>query len=930
MAGRPQADSFLMVGPLALITRVAVRFPWVVLAAAVVLAVVALSFSAKYLGLRTSRLDLLNPKSNYNKLWIDYINEFGDDDDAIVVVESRNPDQVVIALDEIASTLNRESHLFHAVLHEKDLSKVRAKALYHLPPEELQTIRQFLDRLGPVLDDDWSRLSLSSVTWDLVTRLADPSEQAAADVELARFADSLLVALRQDGDYRSPWPETSRLVNLLSQLNSEYLVTNEGRLGFVALRLASEGNAFDQGSEAIDQLRRLLDQIEAVHPETKIGLTGLPVMENDEMRSSKTASIEASLLSLFGVACLFIAGFGGLRHPLMTVASLALALAWSLGYVTLAIGHLNILSMSFGVILIGLGIDFGIHYVARYLHLRATIPQCDIALVETARSVGPGIVTGGLTTALAFFSAGLTEFTGVAELGVIAGGGILLCITAAIFVLPAMIQLADRGPSAGPLPKPLAVSRCISPLEQVPGTVLLFSLVLTMLLSTGLGRVWYDHNLLNLQPVGLESVELERKLLAESDQSLWFALSIADNREELLARKAQFERLTRTVERTEEIASLLPVGVEEKQPVIEHIHRRLDILPERPPLIQIDSPDDLGRALAQAQSLAGEGPNHQQTWRHLEQIRDILRRTPVADCYRLLSDYQQRMAGDLLSRLYALRAMANPEPPQMSDLPESLVTRFVSGGGRHLLKIYSRGDIWDMEALEAFVHDVRSVDAHATGKPLQTFEASRQMQRSYINAALYSLIAITIVLVLDFGNLGNALLAMLPVSLGMLLMFGLLGLLNIPLNPANMIVLPLILGIGIDDGVHVIHDFRSQQGRYRLTGSTATAIVMTSLTTMVGFGSLMIASHRGLQSLGRVLTIGVACCMVTSLLTLPAILVLMSRNRRDETTPDTPDTPDAEPQLQAPRRRATSLPIDTLDAATDPVLPPAPAEPGPD
>ena len=172
------------------------------------------------------------------------------------------------------------------------------------------------------------------------------------------------------------------------------------------------------------------------------------------------------------------------------------------------------------------------------------------------------------------------------------------------------------------------------------------------------------------------------------------------------------------------------------------------------------------------------------------------------------------------------------------------------------MKVYSRGDIWDMGAMERFVHDVRSVDPKATGNPLQTFEASRQMKRSYEQAALYALVAIFVLLYIDFRSVRHTLLAMIPVGLGMILLFGMMGWLGEPLNPANMIVLPLILGIGVDDGVHVVHDYLRRRGGYRVSASTASAVLITSLTTMVGFGSLMIADHRGLQSLGRVLTIG--------------------------------------------------------------------------
>lgn len=883
--GMPQAEPSLLARPLGWLTRLVLCFPVATLALAVALALFALALSGSRLGFRTSRLDLLNSESGYNRLWIDYIDEFGDEDDVVVVVEGANRELVVPVLEEISTALGRQDRLFHAVLHEVDLSKIRSKGLHYLQPDELQGIRQFLEKVSPVIHGGWARLNLGNMIGRMCARLEGGAgdeagaSRAATQAELARLSESLLAALGERGRYQSPWPEMPGSVATISELSSEYLLTSEGRLGFVLLRLAEDDqDSFAQGSKAIDTLRRLIAQAEARHPETKIGLTGLPVMENDEMRVSQVSMMEASLLSLFGVACLFVAGFGGLRHPLMTVGALLLGMAWSFGYITLAVGHLNILSISFGVILIGLGIDFGVHYLARYLQLRRTAGCPNEALVQTAQAVGPGIVTGGVTTAIAFFMAGLTEFTGVAELGVIAGGGILLCLVGALTVLPAMILLSDAKRPKGIVPAPLDIYGWLDPLFRRPRVLLAATLSGTLLVSLGISRLWYDHNLLNLQPEGMESVELERKLLHESDQSVWFALSIAESRQDLLERKARFLELP-SVQRVEEIASLFPSDHQQKLPIIRQIYQSLAELPERPPRIPVDPPADLGMVLAQSQVLMAGSPRAGRAQWQLEQVRQALRQMPVAECYSRLSDYQQRMAGDLLSRLHTLRAMANPEPPELSDLPESLVTRFVGHDGRFLLKIYSKGNIWDMDAMERFVCDVRSVDPRATGNPLQTYEASRQMKRSYEQAAWYALAAVLLVLYFDFRSLRYTLLAMAPLGLGMLQLLGLLGLLNIPLNPANMIVLPLILGIGVDDGVHVVHDFRLQKGRYRMSPSTASAVLITSLTTMVGFGSLMIASHRGLQSLGRVLTIGVSCCLFTSLVMLPALLAWLTRNR---------------------------------------------------
>jgi uncharacterized membrane protein YdfJ with MMPL/SSD domain len=268
--------------------------------------------------------------------------------------------------------------------------------------------------------------------------------------------------------------------------------------------------------------------------------------------------------------------------------------------------------------------------------------------------------------------------------------------------------------------------------------------------------------------------------------------------------------------------------------------------------------------------------------RQFQEVRSLLGQLPPAEYYARLSEYQQRVAGDLLGRLHVLRSVANPEPPSLSDLPEGLVTRFVGRSGVHLLRIYVKGDIWDIKNMEQFVAQVRSVDPDVTGNPLQIYEASLQMRRSYEQAAVYALCMILPVVFLNFGSLGSTLLAILPLALGMLQMLGLMGILDIPLNSANMIGLSLMLGMGMENGVLITQDYLSQRGPYRMGASTGVAVMLNTLTTMVGFAVLIIADHRGLQSLGRVLTIGMSCCLFSSLIILPTLLVWLTRNRLPE------------------------------------------------
>ena len=898
--GAPEAS--LLAGPLNLATRLALAFPAATVALAVAVTVVSVAYTWQHLGYRTSRLDLLNPESDYNRLWIDYINEFGDEDDAVVVVEGASRDQVVPVLDEISEMLAREDRLFHAVLHGVDLGKIRAKGLHYLSHEELLGIDQFLGAVSPIIQEGkWTRLNLGGMLTAMNERLLAAARQPnlvgpeLAVRESQRLTESLQATLSQKARYQSPWPEMPQSFATLSELNAEYLLTKDGTLGFVLLRLATDPEGFARNSRATETLRELIAQANARHREVKIGLTGLPVMENDEMRSSEQSMYWSSLLSLVGVGCLFVAGFGGVRHALLANLVLLMGIAWSFGYLTLVIGHLNILSMSFTVTLIGIGIDYGVYYVARYLQVRSRVHHCKEALLETTRGVGPAIATGAITTAISFFAAGFTDFTGIAELGIIAGGGILLCAVAELLVLPAVIALVDRSGMGLHIPEPLAIHAWIGPLLRRPRFLLAATLAFTAVVSMGVNHLWYDHNLLNLQAEGLESVELEQKLLAKSDQSVWYALSIAESADELRARKEALEKLG-SVDHVEDIIRLLPQDHEAKQPIIQRIQDRLANLDERPPVIPVDKPDYLGRVLARTQQLLAESPAGLKGMRDVENIRAELRRLSQADCYTRVSQFQQDMAADLLTRLHILRSMANPEPPKLTDLPESLTQRFVGSHGQHLLKIYGRGNIWDMEALERFVKDVRSVDPRATGNPLQAYEASLEMKSSYEEAAFYALLVIMAVLVFDLRSIRYALLAALPLGVSVLQTFGLLGILEVPLNPANMIALPLMLGIGVDYGVHIIHEYREQRGRYRMSPATAVAVMVDGLTTVVGFGSLMVASHRGLQSLGRVLTLGVSCCMFTSMVMLPALLVLMSRKRGHG------EEPPAEEPAVAPQR----------------------------
>ncbi len=876
----PQADSSLMSRPLEWLTRAVVRFPLATLLIAGAAVIGSVWLTMTQLGFRTNRAELLNPLSDYNRRWLEYTKEFGDKEDVVVVVEGENREQIAPALDDVCRGLAQRPDLFGAVLHETDAPKLRGKGLYYLKPEELQQIDGFLNQAAPILEGNWSQLNLGGMAQWMGAAMAggSPSQRqqiaAAVQTELPRVMKGLAAALGQSGSYKSPWPEMSFSSSLAAESASTRLISDDGRMGFVLLRFLEEDRqSFAQNNGSIQALRQLTAEVQSRHPGTKVGLTGLPIIEYDEMRSSEKSMSAATILAFVGVLAVMIVAFGGFRHATMAMVALVAGTIWACGCITLTIGYVNVLSIAFASILFGMGIDYGIYYVARYLQVRAATASTSEALVQTSRLVGPGILTGACTSAIAFFAAGLTDFPGVSQLGLIAGGGILLCWLAASTILPAMIRLVDTDGVKEKLPAPLNLRFWLAPVFAYPRLTLAAAAAVTVVSAVGMHYLRYDYNLLNLQPEGLESVDLEHKLFNQTNRSAWFALSMADTPEAVAAKKEAFLRLP-SVERVVEVATKLPADVERKRPIIRHIHQRLSRLPRQAPPIPVTPPAELDRMLAGAQAMLSSQSDAEHAAAGLQQLREMLRQIPSDEYNRRVRQYQQTMAGDLLTRLHVLQAVSTPEPPRPSDLPESVAARFIGKTGRHLMQVYSKANIWDVGPMGQFVRDVRSIDPEATGNPLQVYEASRQMKRSFEQAAWYALMVIFPLVLLDFRRLSHALLAALPMGVGMLQTLGLMGLLDIPLNPANMIVLPLTLGLGMDTGINLVHEMRNQRGRYRGAGNAViVAVVVNTLTTMVGFGALMVANHQGLQSLGRVLTISMGFNMLNSLL-LPNLLVI--------------------------------------------------------
>jgi hypothetical protein len=402
-----------------------------------------------------------------------------------------------------------------------------------------------------------------------------------------------------------------------------------------------------------------------------------------------------------------------------------------------------------------------------------------------------------------------------------------------------------------------------------------------------LPTIAFDHNILNLQANGTESVEWEKRIIEYSDRTSRDAWATAPTPEAAMRKAAAFKALP-AVEAVESVASLIPGEQEERLPLVRALQPLLSDLPRTlPPPVALDIPDlqnTLNKLKLKLRTGSPDGnPEGKPSENELSEVRqslltaiEQLQAQPEATAKAGLERFQHALFHDFQDRWSLLHDNLNPPGPiTLADVPPQLKERFVSTDGtKFLLQIYAKKNVWEREVQEEFVSQLRQVDPDVTGSPVIVFESSRVMKKGYVEGGLYALVVIVVIAFVALRRVGDVLLALVPLGLGMLWTVGLMGLFNLQFNLANLVAVPLIIGIGVENGLHLVHRYREegQGGPALIAGSTGQSVALFSLTTMIGFGSLMVGKYYGIFSMGLLLTLAVGSVLVASLVVLPLLL----------------------------------------------------------
>jgi hypothetical protein len=871
-------------------------------------------YTVGYLKTDMNQNNLVGPNHKYHRNFLALQTEFPQQgNDLVVVVESENLENNRQFVERLAAKMAAETNLFHDVFFQHDLAMMGTKALFFVPENDLATILTTLHDDLPFIRQFTQTTNLVSFFEQINTAFRTAPRETNAQTTsliqalpvLTRILTQATSSLQMSG--KPPSPGVAALFGA-NDVSDTYITFDHGR--FFLLTTHAPNDTLN--GEAIERLRQLIQQTKDEVPGINVGLTGEPVLDYDQMKQSQKDITVASIVSLFLCALIFIYGYNETGRPIKANVCLMVGLAYTLAFTTLTVGHLNILTVTFVPMLIGLAIDFGVHLITRYEEELRHGKTEEAAMVKAMVFTGQGIFTGTLTTAGAFLAMAFTNFRGIQEMGVICGGGLLLCFVPMMTLLPALLLRGKQNVIDHSTHEDEHRARIENIWLQRPVLVIAVILALCALALTQIvhGKVQFDYNLFKLQSPRLASVVFSQKLIDSADKSVLSGAVVADSLDQAIALEEKIQALPSVAEIEPPLDMLNDFHEQaqrKKLELIQAIKQEVAPLAFSAPDLQPVNVYALSRTLYGLYGYMGNAlvevrdsdPELARQFVALRQAIENLRKTMLAgdtaavlEHGRKLAEFQQALFNDVRETFDSLQCQNDTSPLRADDLPAALRDQFVGVTGKYLLQVFPKNDVWQRDNQEKFVGDLRTVDPNTTGTPVQLYEYETLLKNSYVQAAWYSLAAIAVLVFFHFRTLGSVILALLPVGIGTLWLAGLMGWFGIPFNLANIMTLPLVIGIGVTNGILILNRFAEERTPGILARSTGKAVLVSGLTAIAGFGSLILAKHQGIHSLGCVMAMGIATCMIAGLTFLPALLNLLGRWRPliDQPSADNPSS----------------------------------------
>ena len=911
-----------------LVARMVCAAPGTILAIAIVLAAVAVGVLATKFTVVNNSSDLLSDKSAAKQSYNELVNDFGTDSRFIILIKSDDVAENRKAADAIGPWLEALKPHVSTVLYKIDYSTIKPHLLFTTSIDQLKKIEQQVDdevksQQGTQSGSGATALDLNSIlaeanakfsdsylreksNWkdfkpfvtqfiSILNKMSDQAEGKTAPA--AKKADSASKGGETDFD-------TGDADDLLAQ--HEYFSLEGGKALLVfAYPGEIEKDSPAPYSKTLASIRQHLIDLQSQFPGVEMKVTGEPALDDEQITTSTSDSIKAACITLCLILALFLFSYRAFLRPTLTFAALIMGVLWSLGFALISVGHFNILSIAVIPMVLGIGIDFGIQILGRYEEELGHNRSIEQSITTALEHTGVAIITGASTTAAAFFTLCFNNFVGLAELGVIAGCSMVFCLVANLIVLPAMFILRDRSRTAAQLAAQSSnsawnfIHNWDHSMVRAPRFWIGVAVVISIASAVSLPGLRFDYNLLHLQNSNAAPVKALYEVMdaSKNDQgsevSTIYSSVIADNVDQARELSAKLSALPE-VQRVESPLPLIPVDQDKKMPIIKRIvaaAAQLNIKTSSPnkkvdiPKARTDVHSLLNQArqgLVQAKGYAGISAIAKEAVAAFSSMIPALERADKALNSASVAELQKRFAPtsngeftNLQKNLEMLKSQKADRGLTLADLPPQLKTLFVSKDGKILLQVYGKQDLWERKPDNDFTKAVLSVAPQATGTPILNDKFTEELRVSYLKAAVWAFLAIVVLIFLHFQSFKYLLLTLAPLVLAVLWRTGAMVWFGLEFNPANIVTLPLIIGIDVAFGVYIIDRYREDGKLSIFSGSTGKAIIMSSLTSLFGFSSLLVSQFQGMFSLGELMSLGIAIGLVTAIFFLPQLLALI-------------------------------------------------------
>ena len=698
-----------------------------------------------------------------------------------------------------------------------------------------------------------------------------------------------------------PEEQIRRIVRDLT-IGKPYMFSLDNSMSLIMVSSAVPTDDFETTPLLDKKIERLLAPLAEKYTGFRIERTGMTAVGRDEMDSVGPYTYAITFGAMLVIFFLLVWYFRSTVTPILALAPIVAGIIWSAGFIALTLGTMNLMTMMIMVVLLGLGIDFSIHIASRYHEEMAAGRSIEEALYCAINETGKGVLTGAITTAVAFSTLMIAETKGIKEFGFCTGSGVIITLLAVMWILPALLafRTTRRGLKAK-APESAHDFRAMGRFAYVMGrmrfavTVLLF--VLTVAGFWAGTRLEWEWNFNNLEPAGLRSVELQDEIIEKYKLSISMSLLTAGSVEESreLRKKLKEKSLIGDVddislwvsrpdfdESQKHLASLRDAlavseepfenfnNEEERAMLADEIDRLWANVVEMQALSFTGGQD---RVVEKCTQLVATRENRAEGL--LQQVADRFLDGGAVD-WRNLQGFAANFDHILGAQLVEMTR--GDAPVTLEMVPDEIRAKYTSPKvSGFLMQILPKQNLYEREELELFQEVTAKIHPNVTGLPQMILKMNTETLREGKLAAMAAVVVIFVVLLVDFRKKPLlAPLAFLPLISGVGLMLGSMWLLGEKLNYINMIALPVIIGIGVDDGVHFFHRIlhEGRGGLEKAVTSVGRAMLMTSLTTMIGFGSLMFYLMRGMASMGLALFIGVGMCFVVTLTLLPALTIV--------------------------------------------------------